>query len=76
MALIRNETTSAWAVARKLKERFEFAVLMKRSTTGSARQGAEPDTTSDATVTANEMIENYYQHTEPLKDRLYFQDLK
>eukprot|EP00974_Lingulodinium_polyedra_P045497 4362266-Lingulodinium_polyedra.AAC.1 len=68
MALIRNETTSAWAVARKLKERFEFAVRMKRSTIGSARQGAGPDTTSDTAVTSNEMIENYYQHVEPLKD--------
>eukprot|EP00974_Lingulodinium_polyedra_P050271 4834330-Lingulodinium_polyedra.AAC.1 len=61
MALIRAETTSAWAVARKMKERFEFAVLMRRSTTGSARQGAEPDTTGDTTVAASEMIDNYYR---------------
>eukprot|EP00974_Lingulodinium_polyedra_P063445 6125407-Lingulodinium_polyedra.AAC.1 len=31
MALMRNETTSDWAQSRKLKERFEFAVLMQRA---------------------------------------------
>eukprot|EP00974_Lingulodinium_polyedra_P061682 5953324-Lingulodinium_polyedra.AAC.1 len=31
MALIRNETTSDWAKSRKLKERFEFAILMQRA---------------------------------------------
>eukprot|EP00974_Lingulodinium_polyedra_P073966 7165680-Lingulodinium_polyedra.AAC.1 len=64
MALIRNETTSDWAKSRKLKERFEFAILMQRAGPGSARQGAA----TDQVVRSNQMVENYRVWSTPIRD--------
>eukprot|EP00974_Lingulodinium_polyedra_P080802 7828056-Lingulodinium_polyedra.AAC.1 len=61
MALICNEATSDWATARKLKERFEFAILMKRAGPGSARQGAA----ADQIVRSDQMMEKYHVWSTP-----------
>eukprot|EP00974_Lingulodinium_polyedra_P018530 1794505-Lingulodinium_polyedra.AAC.1 len=56
MALIRRETTSDYAKSRKLKERFEFAVLMQKPSPDSARLGV----TTDQVVRSDQMLETYH----------------